>query len=262
MNKKNIFSLVGIIFVIVIIFSGVSFLKYSESGVALFTSLYENKVMIPLITGAALIDSVNPCAFSILFLTIAFLFSLGRTRKNILLIGATYIFGVFLVYILIGLGVLKTLQFFNVPHFVARIGGAVIILSGGLSLINHFFPSFPIKLGIPRAAHRKIALFVEKASIPSALILGFFVGMWEFPCTGGPYLMVLGLLHDRTTFMSGFGYLIWYNVVFVLPLILILVIAGNEALLKKAEEWKKENVKGRLVGGIAMILLGMLIFLL
>jgi len=86
--------------------------------------------------------------------------------------------------------------------------------------------------------------------------------MWEFPCTGGPYLMVLGLLHDRATFISGFGYLAWYNVVFVLPLILILIVAGNETLLKKAEEWKKKNVRGRLIGGIAMIALGTLIFLL
>lgn len=262
MNKKNIIPFVGIILVILAVFSGVAFLKYSESGAAFFASLYEHRVMIPLITGAALIDSVNPCAFSILFLTIAFLFSLGRTRKNILFIGATYIFGVFLVYMLIGLGVLKTLQFFNVPHFVARIGGAIIIVSGGLSIINHFFPSFPIKLGIPRATHAKIAMFVQKASVPSALILGFFVGMWEFPCTGGPYLMVLGLLHDRATFISGFGYLAWYNVVFVLPLILILIVAGNETLLKKAEEWKKKNVRGRLIGGIAMIALGTLIFLL
>ncbi len=262
MKKKKIISFAAIVALIILLFVGVNFLKYSEGGAAFFGSLYEKKSMFPLVTGAALIDSVNPCAFSILFLTIAFLFSLGRTRKNILLVGGTYILGVFLVYVLIGLGVLQTLQFFNVPHFVARIGGAILIFSGALSLINHFVPSFPIKLGIPQRAHRKIATFVEKASIPSALALGFFVGMWEFPCTGGPYLMVLGLLHDRATFFSGFGYLVWYNIVFVLPLILILFTAGNEELLKKVEGWKKENVKGRLIGGVAMMLLGTLIFLL
>lgn len=261
-KKKSLVSLIVIVIFGAVLFGLVNYLKLSDFGGNFFQSLSANKVMLPLITGAALIDSVNPCAFSILFLTIAFLFSLGRTRKNIILVGAMYILGVFVVYVLIGLGILQTLQFLNIPNFMARIGGAILILAGLLDLINHYVPSFPIKMGIPKAAHRNIATFVEKASIPSALILGFLVGMWEFPCTGGPYLMVLGLLHDNTTFISGFGYLIWYNLVFVFPLIIVLLIAGNEVVLKKVEGWKKDNVRGRLIGGIAMIVLGILIFLL
>ena len=33
-------------------------------------------------------------------------------------------------------------------------------------------------------------------------------------------------------------------------------------LLKKAEEWKKDTVRGRIIGGIAMLILGGLIFIL
>src|SRR3990172_2498937 len=67
-------------------------------------SLSDYKGWLPgLIAFAALLDSVNPCAFSVLFLTIAFLFSLGRSRKSILKAGFVYIFGIFAVYILIGL---------------------------------------------------------------------------------------------------------------------------------------------------------------
>lgn len=261
-KRKGILSLAAIVLFGAVLFVATNYFKFSETGEAIFRSLSADRLMFPLITIAALIDSVNPCAFSILFLTIAFLFSLGRTRKNIVSVGATYIFGVFLVYVLIGLGVLRTLQFLNIPNFVARIGGALLIFWGFLDLVNHYIPSFPLKLSIPKAAYRSIATFVEKASIPSALVLGFLVGMWEFPCTGGPYLMVLGLLHDNATFLSGFGYLLWYNFVFVFPLFIILFIAGNEILLKKAEEWKRDNVRSRLVGGIAMIVLGILIFLL
>src|SRR3989338_6909800 len=42
------------------------------------------KWLLPLVAVAALIDSVNPCAFSVLLLTIAFLFSLGKLRGHIM----------------------------------------------------------------------------------------------------------------------------------------------------------------------------------
>jgi len=70
-------------------------------------------MLLPIITTAALVDSVNPCAFSVLILTIAFLFTLGRDRLNIFKIGLLYIIGIFIVYILIGLGILQTLQIFT-----------------------------------------------------------------------------------------------------------------------------------------------------
>ena len=77
--------------------------------------------LLPLVGVSALIDSINPCAFSILILTIAFLFSIGKLRSKILLIGGVYVLGIFLVYLLIGLGILQTLHFFNTPHFIAKV---------------------------------------------------------------------------------------------------------------------------------------------
>src|SRR3989344_4808714 len=146
------------------------------------------KLLLPLIIAAALVDSINPCAFSILLLTIAFLFSLGQVRSSILKVGGFYVAGLFLIYILIGLGILQTLHIFNTPHFMAKIGASLLILLGGINLINEFFPSFPIKLRIPQAAHSKMAMLMEKASVPAVFLLGALVGLCEFPCTGGPYL--------------------------------------------------------------------------
>jgi len=215
----------------------------------------------PLLVVAAIADSINPCAFSILILTIAFLMSMGKLRSGILKIGGAYIFGIFAAYILIGLGILQALHIFNTPHFMAKVGAALLIAFGGINVINEFFPGFPIKLRIPQAAHSKMAVLMDKASVPTALILGGLVGLCEFPCTGGPYLMVLGLLHDNATFISGFGYLILYNLIFVLPLVVILLIASDKTLLGKVQEWKKAEMKNmRLWGGVAMVLLGLLIF--
>ena len=221
------------------------------------------KWLLPLVAVSALVDSVNPCAFSILLLTIAFLFSIGKMRSKILEIGSFYILGIFMVYMLIGLGILQTLHLFDTPHFMARVGAVLLILLGGINLINEFVPAFPIKLRIPQAAHHKMAALMERGSIPAAFLLGGLVGLCEFPCTGGPYLMVLGLLHDTATFVPGLGYLFLYNLIFILPLALILILASRKALLEKVQSWQQqEKRKMRLGGGIIMVVLGVIVFFL
>lgn len=240
------------------------FFRFTDAGQNLLWNVSNyGKFLLPLVVVAAIIDSINPCAFSVLLLTVAFLFSVGWLRSGILKIGGAYIFGLFLVYILIGLGIFQTLQIFNVPNFMAKAGASLLIILGLINLISEFFPQFPIKLKIPHSAHRKMAELMEKGSIPTAFILGGFVGLCEFPCTGGPYLMVLGLLHDSATYLSGFGYLILYNLIFVLPLVIILLIASDKMLLEKVQNWRKaETSRMHLWSGLAMIALGLVIFLL
>ena len=259
MSKKLIiFAAIGVLLLTLVVF-----LKTDNAGTAFVWNLSNGgKWLLPLVAVSALIDSINPCAFSILLLTIAFLFSIGKLRSGILKIGSVYILGIFLAYLLIGLGLLQTLHIFSTPHFMAKLGATLLIALGFINVINEFFPAFPIKLRIPHAAHRKMAELMEKASLPTAFLLGGLVGLCEFPCTGGPYLMVLGLLHDQATYLKGVGYLLLYNVIFILPLAVILLMASDRALLEKVRAWQqKENRLMRLGGGIAMIILGAIIFL-
>ena len=259
MKKLVILIAIGVLFL-----GSVIFFKFGNVGTtALWNLSNGGKWLLPLVGVAAIIDSIKPCAFSILLLTIAFLLSIGKARSGILKIGGTYILGIFAVYILIGLGLLQALHFFNTPHFMAKVGASLLIALGGINLINELFPSFPIKLRIPQAARGKIAKLMNKASLPTAFFLGALVGLCEFPCTGGPYLMVLGLLHDQGTYLAGVGYLLLYNLIFVLPLVIILLIAGDNALLEKVKMWKKAETKHmRLWGGAAMIVLGLITFFL
>lgn len=219
--------------------------------------------LLPLIAASALIDSINPCAFSILLLTIAFLFSVGHLRSKILAVGGFYIAGVFLVYLAIGLGLLQVLHLFNTPHFMAKIGAALLIALGGINIINWFFPKFPIKLKIPNAAHHKMSALIEKGSLPAAFLLGALVGLCEFPCTGGPYLAAVGLLNDKTTYLRGAGYLLVYNLIFVLPLVAVLLISSNKNLLERVRSWQeKEKSAEKAWAGLAMVILGIIIYLL
>lgn len=255
-------------FIILIIFSAAFAilalaLQWGNFGTtAIWRLSNEGSWLLPLIGTAAALDSINPCSFSVLLLTIAFLFSIGSFRSIIVKMGGFYIFGIFTVYMLIGLGILQTLHIFNTPHFMAKLGAGLLIALGSINIINEFFPAFPIKLRIPQAAHRKMAGLMEKASVPTAFALGGLTGLCEFPCTGGPYLMALGLLHDKATYISGLGYLLLYNLIFILPLVIILAIASDRSLLAKVSNWQKQESKPmRFWGGIAMMLLGAVIFL-
>lgn len=216
--------------------------------------------LLPLVIVAAILDSVHPCSFSILLITIAFLFSVQLSRRRILAIGGIYIAGIFASYFLIGLGLLKVLHIFNTPHFMGKLGASLLIGFGLINFIGSIFPKFPIKLQLPAAAHDSMGKLMNVASLPAAFLLGALVGVCQFPCMGGPYLMVIGLLRDYQTYFAGFGYLLMYNLILIVPLVAVLFISANRDLLVKVQDWKRVNVGGfRRWSGIAMIIVGGLI---
>src|SRR3989338_3747886 len=139
----------------------------------------------------------------------------------------------------------------------------LVIISSLLDSVHpcSFSPQFPIKFKIPTVSHQAMGRLIEQTSIFAALILGLLVGICQFPCMGGPYLMVIGLLHDQVTYFKGVGYLFFYNLILIVPLVAVLYLAADKLLVEKMEEWKKSNLKQvRLWVGLLMIILGFLIF--
>lgn len=256
---KKIIIIISILLVAII---GIVVLKNSPATSSLIWSLSNQGAwLLPLVLVAAILDSVHPCSFSILLITIAFLFGMQMDRKKILRLGGVYIVGIFSAYFLIGLGILKVLHIFNTPHFMGKLGSILLITFGALNLISRFFPRFPIKLKIPSIAHGAMSRLMDKASYPAVFGLGLLVGICQFPCMGGPYLMVIGLLRDQVTYMSGFNYLLLYNLILTIPLVVTLFIAANKLLVDKMQAWKRDNIGGlKLWSGVAMILIGILIF--
>ena len=201
------------------------------------------QLTLPLVTSAAILDSINPCAISVLFLTIGFLLSLNKSRRQIVVIAGAYILGIFITYVLIGLGVLQALTLFGIPRAISKFGAGILLVTG---------------LSKPSIAH-----LMQQATLPAVFFMGVLVGLFEFPCTGGPYLLILTLLHDQGTFAKGAFYLIYYNLIFVSPLVVILALASTPAVLTRFEAWRKTNSASlNLWTAIGMIVLGIIIFLL
>ncbi len=244
-----------------IVVLGIVILKNSASTSALIYNLSNGgSWLLPLVIFSSILDSVHPCSFSILLITIAFLFGMQMTRSKILKIGGTYIAGIFSAYLLIGLGILKVLHLFNTPHFMGKLGALLLVLFGIINLINHFFPRFPIKLKLPASLYTAMSGLMEKASFGAAFGLGVLVGICQFPCMGGPYLMVIGLLRDQVTYIKGFGYLFLYNIILISPLVAVLWVSANKIIVEKIQEWKKEKTSNlKLWAGLVMIIVGILI---
>ncbi|OGY47710.1 MAG: hypothetical protein A3J62_03970 [Candidatus Buchananbacteria bacterium RIFCSPHIGHO2_02_FULL_38_8] len=221
----------------------------------------KEKSLLPTVLISGFLDGLNPCAFAVLLLFIAFLFSINRARADVLKMGSVYIIAIYLAYLLIGFGILKAILFTNSPHFMAKLGSWLVIVLGLINIINHFAPKFPIKLGIPQVSKDTIQTWMRKATLPAAFVMGFLVGLCTFPCSGGIYVAIIGLLALKTTYWMGVSYLLLYNLMFVSSLIILLILAANPYTLIKLGEWQKNHKKAeKLIMGLIMILTG-LIFL-
>ncbi len=136
---------------------------------------------------------------------------------------------------------------------------------GAINLAEYFFPQFPFKQHMPRFAGVKTQERVGRASLPATVAAGFLVGLCTFPCSGGVHVSIIALLDAETTMAWGVAYLGLYNLLFVLPLILIVAVVGNRAAAKRWTRWERIHARPiRLWFGLAMILLAgtMLLFVL
>lgn len=204
---------------------------------------------------AALIDSINPCAFAVLIFLLLYITTLGASRR-VLKIGIAYIISVFVVYFLAGLGLLRAIQFVGMTKYVFYVAAFISIAAGVINVKDFFWYGKGITLAIPESKKGIIERYVQRASLPAAIVLGVLVSMFELPCTGGIYLAILSLI-AKNAYAMAVPYLMLYNLIFVLPLIIILLAVYFGFSAEKAEKLRLEKRKWlRLIMGIAMILLG------
>jgi cytochrome c biogenesis protein CcdA len=211
---------------------------------------------VPSILIAAAIDSINPCAFAVLIFLLAYLTSLGE-RRRILMVGITYIATAFVVYFVAGLGLLTVVQQLGLTGIVFSFAAVIAIIAGLINIVEVLLKREIFLLAIPASRKASIDEYVKRASVPSAIILGGVVSMVELPCTGGVYLAILGLIGDRMTLVEGIPYLLFYNLIFVLPLILILLLVYHGGTPERMEAFRTGSRRWmRLVMGIVMVALG------
>jgi cytochrome c-type biogenesis protein len=205
-----------------------------------------NSVTFSTVTINGLIDAINPCAIGVLVATIAILFALGNYRQHILRFGFFYILTTYLTYLLIGLGILKAVHLFGVHNFFGWASSVALIAMGLWQLKSS-------RCIIPKN-------MPKEATVLSGIVFGFLVGLCEFPCSGGIYLATIGFIGIQETFWSGLFYLLWYNLMFVLPLIAIFIAGYYMKGAKVIAHWVgRHGTKARYITAVAMIAMGVLL---
>ena len=226
--------------------------------------MYLPKITLPTVVVAAAVDGINPCAFTVLLLFItAMLASMQAGRQTLRAIrlrilgqGSIYIAAVFLTYLALGIGLLKTLDIFTRQHLPARLGALAAILFGLWMLKDFFLPDLGWRLQAPAQMGSMAREMAKKATIPALIVGGFLIGLCTVPCSGAVYLGVLSLLALQPSALLGYGYLVLYNLIFVLPLILILIAASARPTLNQLAHWNmhhKEWVRLALGGGVVIM---------
>lgn len=212
-------------------------------------------VTLPLLITAAAIDSINPCAFAVLIFLIASLIIVSK--KMMLKIGSIYIATVYITYFLAGLGILTFIQTTGLSRIFYYLAIAIALIAGIINIKDYFWYGKGISFKIPSSKKPLIKSWISKASIPSAIALGFLVSAFELPCTGEIYLTILALI--AADGVAATSYLLLYNFIFVLPLIAILLAAYYGLEVEKMKKWKESNKKLMRLGiGLFLITLALI----
>ena len=219
------------------------------------------KITLPAIIIGALADSINPCAFAVLVFLIVYLTAV-KDKKTMLRVGLVYIGSVFVVYFASGLGLLQLAQYMQFSGWVFKVIATLTILAGVINIKDFFWYGKGFSLQIPDSKKPILERYIRQASVPAAIVLGFLVSAFELPCTGGVYLAVLGILSQEGNSIYSYFYLTIYNLIFVLPLLIILLTVYFGLDPDKVNNWRLDQRKWlRLVMGLIMVGLGMALFI-
>ena len=226
------------------------------------------------LTGLALVDSVNPCAFAVLIFLLSTLFMRNPNKRHrILLGGIAFALGIFVFYLTVGiflvLGIKSVLAVSNLSNkYIYGAFGVLTIILGILNLKDYVaHGKFGFVMEVPRSWRPKMLgtmdkILFEFASIPASFIAGIVVTAFLLPCITGPYFVAGSLLKNLPT-GTAIAWLAYYNFLFVLPMLIITaLIYMSFTTVERAHEIREKNIERlHLIAGLLLLAVGIVILL-
>ena len=218
-----------------------------------------------IIIAAALADSINPCVFGVLIFLLAYMTAVFKNKIKMLIAGLIYITAVYITYFLIGIGIFTLAYTAGLAKPFYWFAATVAIAAGLFEIKDYFWygKGFSLQI-IPGGAERikKYSTAMKNMetkhpmiSLAIAGLLGIFVVFVELPCTGAPYLAILGLL-SKVAYSTAIPLLLLYNLIFILPLFVIVGLVYFGHTSRTLEKWRKEH-RGLMRLGIGLFLLAL-----
>ena len=189
---------------------------------------------------AGIADGVNPCAIATMIFLISFMATRKKSKGQILVIGMTYSATVFLTYFAMGLGmkgILEHLKGYSIISNIVRWGAfsvAALVAVGSFRdalVFKKTGDADKISLQLPKMVKLRIHKVISgnlsgTSLVIGAIITGFLVTLLEAICTGQMYVPYIVAMTQKSSLrLTGYLYLLFYNFLFVLPLLIVMVLA-------------------------------------
>jgi hypothetical protein len=212
------------------------------------------------------LDSFNPCAFFILFILLSLLVSLG-SRWKILLVGGIFIFFSGLFYFLFMLTILTVFQLIQMI-ILSIIAGIITVILGTLNIKDFFFFKQGLSTSIPEEKRKKIFKKMRDLIRSNYLIgilggtifLAVTVNLYELVCTlGFPLVYTSRLVAEHLPTVEYFLYVLIYNIIYIIPLLVIVLVFAFTLGTMKLSEWRGRQLKlfsGGMLLSMGIVLIG------
>ncbi len=192
---------------------------------------------------AGLLDGINPCAFTVMVFFVSLLAIRHLSTSQMLTLGCAFLAGVFVTYLLLGLGLLHVMHVLRGYRIVAKMLhwalAALTAALGLLSLLDYWSVKqsknpAAMRLKLPEVVSRQIHRFLrgavhegdsELATWPlvvTGLGTGVVVSVFEGICTGQVYVPTIAFVASVPEMrLRAMFYLLLYNIMFLMPLVVI-----------------------------------------
>lgn len=215
----------------------------------------------------ALLDSFNPCAFFVLLFLLSLMVH-AHSRNRMALVGGTFVFFSGFIYFIFMAAWLNLFLLAGTLAAVTKAAGVIALVVAVINIKDFFFFEQGVSLVIPE--EKKPKLFermrhlVHAGSLPSMLggtvVLAVVANSYELLCTAGFPMVYTRLLTLRGLAPSEYYlYLAFYNLIYVIPLAIIVGIFTATLGSRKLTEWQGRVLK--LLSGVMMLMLGLVILL-
>ena len=216
------------------------------------------KLTLPAVILAAIVDAINPCAFAVLIILMSTVLA-SKDKKKALFAGLAFSASIFISYFLMGIGLYSAIQATGLSHTFFIIVAVLAIFLGLFNLKDYLWYGKWFVMEVPLSWRPRLQSLIKGiVSVPGAFAVGFLVSLFLLPCTSGPYIIILGLLAQATTKVYALFLLVIYNLIFILPMILItFAICFGFTTTEKAEKMRKGKLKVlHLIAGVIILCLG------
>lgn len=224
--------------------------KKQESAANIFT-----------VTALAFADSINPCEIAVLLILLSAIL-LKQNKRKVLEYGLAFIVTIFLVYFFMGIALIfgmKAIDLSIGTHILFWVFGILALVLGFLNLKDALsYGAGGFVMEVPRVWRPTMKYLLQSVnSIWSAIIIAAIISVFLLPCTAGPYFLVSGILFSLP-WSTILGWLVYYNIIFVLPMILILIVVYlGFAKVDALQRTREKNIKNlHLVASLLLIALG------